>query len=371
MSHAPALDPATGHPGPLSGAPLVPDVRAERARRPAALGAFLAFLASLASVSWPVGVVRTLTAGAGGRLPSTAGPSGARRRLLVGSASMLAAGAARAVSGCSGGVPADGDAGDAAVPPALLQARTAPADLDPRGWLVSEKLDGVRGFWDGCVLRTRSGRRIAAPAWFLERLPAVPLDGELWMGRGRFDALSAAVRRQQPQEAEWRSIRYMVFEAPGADGPFEARVGRLHALMLGQTAPGFQVVPQRAVGDAAALRVLLEQVVAAGGEGLMLHLADAPYVTGRQPVLLKLKPEQDEEAWVIGHQPGQGRHAGRLGALRVRDAQGRVFEIGTGFTDAQRENPVPLGATVTYTYRGRTGTGLPRFASFKRVRDEP
>ena len=74
---------------------------------------------------------------------------------------------------------------------------------------------------------------------------------------------------------------------------------------------------------------------------------------------------------MIGHQPGQGRHAGRLGALRVRDAQGRGFEIGTGFTDAQREDPVPLGATVTYTFRGRTVTGLPRFASFKRLRADP
>lgn len=255
--------------------------------------------------------------------------------------------------------------------PALLQAQTAPEDLDPQGWLVSEKLDGVRGFWDGCVLRSRSGRRIAAPGWFLERLPPIALDGELWMGRGRFEALSAAVRRHRPDDAEWRAIRYLVFEAPGAEGAFAARVDRLERMARAQTTVGFHVVPQCAVEDADALRVMLDQVVAAGGEGLMLHRADAPYTTGRSPVLLKLKPEEDAEATVIGYQPGQGRHAGRLGALRVRDGWGRVFEIGSGFTDAQRSNPVPIGAIVTYTYRGRTTTGLPRFATFKRVRDEP
>ena len=291
--------------------------------------------------------------------------------MLAGGVAMLLAPAVESASACAAAalpvVPVDTPP-DA---PALLQAQTAPDDLDPRGWLVSEKLDGVRGFWDGCVLRSRSGRRIAAPAWFLERLPGVALDGELWMGRGRFEALSAAVRRHRPDDAEWRAIRYMVFEAPGTEGTFATRVERLQHLARAQTTVGFDVVPQRAVDDHAALRALLDHVVAAGGEGLMLHRADAPYTTGRSPLLLKLKPAQDAEAVVIGYQPGRGRHAGRFGALRVRDGQGRLFEIGSGFTDAQRSDPVPLGATVTYTYRGHTAGGLPRFATFTRVRDEP
>lgn len=295
----------------------------------------------------------------------------ARRSVLAGAAAMLLAPAVEAASVCAAAASPAAPADTTPEAPPLLQAQTAPDDLDPQGWLVSEKLDGVRGFWDGCVMRSRSGRRIAAPAWFLERLPSVALDGELWMGRGRFEALSAAVRRHRPDDAEWRAIRYMVFEAPGAEGAFAARVERLQHLARAQTTAGFQVVPQRAVDDDAALRVLLDQVVAVGGEGLMLHRADAPYITGRSPVLLKLKPEEDAEAVVIGYQPGRGRHAGRLGALRLRDGQGRVFEIGSGFTDAQRSDPVPLGATVTYTYRGRTAGGLPRFATFKRVRDEP
>jgi len=276
-----------------------------------------------------------------------------------------------AQSSCAAPSPTSSGVHGSADPPALLQAQNAPSDIDPRGWLVSEKLDGVRGYWDGCVLRSRSGRRIAAPRWFLERLPGVELDGELWMGRGRFDALSAAVRRQRPDDAEWGAIRYMVFEAPGAEGHFAQRVQWLQRLAREQPTAGFHVLAQRTIGTGAALRSLRDQVVAAGGEGLMLHRADAPYTTGRSPVLLKFKPEEDAEATVIGYQPGQGRHVGRLGALRVRDLQGRVFEIGTGFTDEQRTHPAPLGATVTYTFRGRTSTGLPRFASFKRLREEP
>lgn len=99
----------------------------------------------------------------------------------------------------------------------------------------------------------------------------------------------------------------------------------------------------------------------------MLHRADAPYVTGRRPELLKLKPWQDDEAMVIAHVPGQGRHAGRLGALRVRDPQGREFSLGSGLTDAERESPPAPGTVVTYRFRGRTARGLPRFATYWRT----
>lgn len=85
---------------------------------------------------------------------------------------------------------------------------------------------------------------------------------------------------------------------------------------------------------------------------------------------MKLKPQQDEDAVVIGHLPGRGRHAGRLGALQLRRADGLVFQLGTGFSDAQRSSPPPLGSTVTYTYRGLTPGGAPRFASFLRVRPD-
>jgi len=82
------------------------------------------------------------------------------------------------------------------------------------------------------------------------------------------------------------------------------------------------------------------------------------------------KPLHDAESRVLGHVAGQGRHAGRLGALRVRNAQGVDFLLGSGFSDAQRDSPPAIGTLVSYTHRGVTADGVPRFASFLRVRSE-
>lgn len=252
--------------------------------------------------------------------------------------------------------------------PALLLAVDAPADIDPQLYLVSEKYDGVRALWDGERLRTRSGLAISAPAWFVQRLPRVALDGELWAGRGRFEALSGAVRRSQPRDDEWQHIRYMAFELPGAPGPYSERAERLASIGQETDWPGFQAVEQRRVAGRAELQRWLAEVVAGGGEGLMLHRADAPYVTGRSAVLQKLKPQHDAEARVLAVVPGRGRHAGRMGALRVVTPAGQVFLLGTGFSDAEREAPPAPGSLVTYRHRGHTEAGLPRFASFLRVR---
>lgn len=257
----------------------------------------------------------------------------------------------------------------AASAPALLLAKSAPSSIDPAGYLVSEKLDGVRAFWDGQRLRTRGGLLIAAPGWFTQKLPGVALDGELWMGRGRFDLLSGAVRQAEPDEAAWRLISFRVFEMPGAAGPFEQRAQRLRQVVEQAQFGGLHWVPQEVVADRSALERRLAEVVAAGGEGLMLHKADAPYTTGRSDVLLKLKPVEDADAVVIGYEPGKGRFAGQTGALTVRDEQGRVFSVGSGLSHAQRLSPPPLGSTVTVRWRGTTSTGLPRFATLWRLRE--
>lgn len=257
---------------------------------------------------------------------------------------------------------------EAALP--LLLAQETDGAIDPAGWLVSEKYDGVRALWDGERLRFRSGAVVAAPAWFLGRLPRTPLDGELWLGRGRFDALSGLVRRAAPDDEGWRDLRYMVFELPGAAGRFADRANELERIAVAAGWPQLRAVPQSVVENRQALGDRLEAIVRAGGEGLMLHRADAPYLTGRSSALLKLKPQQDADAIVVAYLPGQGRHAGRLGALRVRLDDGTEFRLGTGFSDAQRGEPPPLGSTVTFTHRGLTPQGVPRFASFLRVRPD-
>lgn len=257
-----------------------------------------------------------------------------------------------------------------AAPPSILLAEVYRDNVDVTQYLVSEKLDGVRAIWDGNTLRSRAGNTINAPAWFLAGLPETPLDGELWMGRGKFEQVSAAVRREQPNDEEWRQIRYMIFELPEARGTFAQRAGRIRELAQQAGVPWLQAVEQFLVEDRGALNRRMREVVKAGGEGLMLHRADALYETGRSDSLLKLKPWEDAEAVVVEHLPGKGKYGGMLGALRVQMPDGRKFSIGTGFTDAQRRSPPGIGATVTYRYRGLTNKGLPRFASFMRVREE-
>jgi DNA ligase-1 len=252
--------------------------------------------------------------------------------------------------------------------PALLLAQDWQPGLDPRDYLVSEKLDGVRAYWDGQRLLTRSGLPIRAPAWFTGRLPLTPLDGELWLGRRQFDAVSALVRSTRTDDAAWQRVTYQVFEMPDGRGTFEQRALRLRQLADAVRWPGLQAVVQQRVPDEAALQRLLADIVQQGGEGLMLHRLDAPYIAGRNAVLRKFKPLHDAEAIVIGHHPGTGKYRGQLGALEVQDQQGHRFKLGTGLSDAQRRAPPAVGSTVTYTYRDVTPNGIPRFAAFLRER---
>jgi DNA ligase-1 len=256
-----------------------------------------------------------------------------------------------------------------ATPRALL-ANVANINIDPAPYLISEKYDGVRALWDGKALRSRAGNVIAAPAWFTARLPSRPLDGELWMARGQFEKLSGAVRKVTSQDDEWRQIKYMVFELPDAPGTFAERYEQIKQVVARANFPQLVAVEQFRLPDNAALRRKLEEIVRAGGEGLMLHRADAPYVTGRNDALLKLKPLEDAEATVIGYVPGKGKYVGKMGALQVETADGKRFNIGTGFTDAVRANPPAIGAVITFTYRGLTKNGLPRFASYLRIREK-
>lgn len=254
--------------------------------------------------------------------------------------------------------------------PGVLLAAVYRGQADVAGYLVSEKLDGVRALWDGEILRFRSGKPIHAPRWFTDALPKQPLDGELWIGRGRFERVSGVVRREVPDDAAWREVRYMLFELPGAPGSFRERSAAIGGIVRQAGVPWLAEIEQFSVVDRSSLDARFRAVIRAGGEGLMLHRADAGYETGRSDVLLKMKPWLDAEAEVIGHQPGRGRHAGALGALRVRTPEGVEFWLGTGLSDAERHNPPPVGAAVTYRYRELTAGGRPRFASFLRLREE-
>ncbi|AAZ96765.1 DNA ligase, ATP-dependent [Thiobacillus denitrificans ATCC 25259] len=254
--------------------------------------------------------------------------------------------------------------------PAMLLAKVYAADVDVTQYWVSEKFDGVRAQWDGHVLRFRGGGLAPAPAWFTADFPRVPLDGELWIARDAFDALSGTVRKAPPVDAEWRRVRYLVFELPGAPGDFSARVGQMREVIEQAAVPWLEAVAQTRVASREDLMQRLDAEVRAGGEGLMLHRADAPYLTGRSDALLKLKPWLDAEAIVVGYVPGKGKYAGMTGALRMETPDGKRFRLGSGLSDALRRQPPPVGTRITYRYTALTKNGMPRFPRYLRVRED-
>jgi DNA ligase-1 len=288
-----------------------------------------------------------------------------RRRPIVLAA---AAGAALSMIASARGREAVAGASGSAVQPLLASVYTG--QVDPALCLVSEKYDGVRALWDGRVLRHRSGREVSAPRSFLAALPEEPVDGELWLGRGRFETLSGIVRTTSPRDADWARVRYMVFEMPGAGGVFAERAARLRELVAGMANTALVAAAQTRVADRAELQSRLASVVAAGGEGLMLHLASAPVASGRSDLLMKLKPHLDAEAVVVALRGGAGKYRGLVGALEVEAPDGRRFLIGSGLSDALRRDPPRPGQTITYRYRDLTSSGLPRFATYLRRHDE-
>jgi DNA ligase-1 len=258
--------------------------------------------------------------------------------------------------------------------PALMLAKVYHPGINLADYWVSEKYDGLRGYWDGQQLFTRGGERVHAPAWFTAGWPTVPLDGELWAGRGRFAQASSTVRQQVPDDAAWRGIRFMVFDMPAHGGPFTDRITALNATVEKLAQPWVVAAAQTRATSHAALQAQMRRVVKAGGEGLMLHRGASLYTATRNGDLLKVKPHEDAEARVLGYQAGQGKYSGMVGALLVETvASGNAaepgvrFKIGTGLTDAQRRDPPPVGSVVTYRYRGLTDAGVPRFASFVRI----
>lgn len=243
-------------------------------------------------------------------------------------------------------------------------------NYDVNKYLVSEKYDGVRAIWTGTQFVTRKGNTINAPSWFTAPLPNVWLDGELWTQREHFSALSGIVRTKIPNNQDWQTITYKVFDMPDKNLPFGTRYKNYNKLITNLNSPHISAVKQYRFTTNEQLIQYFEKITKHGGEGIMLHLADAKHVSGRSSSLLKLKPYLDAEAVVIAHLPGKGKYTGMLGALRVKTPQGQVFSIGTGFSDAQRKDAPPLGTTITYRYHGLTKNGLPRFARFLRVRSD-
>jgi DNA ligase-1 len=263
---------------------------------------------------------------------------------------------------------ASADGAEKEGPPLLLAERwDRLADLS--GWWMSEKLDGVRAYWDGKQFLSRLGNLYHAPDWFIEGLPDVPLDGELWIDRKMFQRTVSIVRRQDKNDL-WREVRYLVFDAPAQGGHFEQRLKFFHEILTDRKPPFAAAHSHEVCKDLDHLREELARVEALGGEGLMLRQPRSKYEIGRSWTLLKVKSFLDAEGRVVGHKAGAGRHKGRLGALQVELADGTRVDVGTGFSDAERGNPPPIGSLITFRYQELSEAGVPRFPSYIGVRDD-
>ncbi len=239
---------------------------------------------------------------------------------------------------------------------------------DIRGWWMSEKLDGVRGYWTGSRFISRSGKSLHAPKWFTQGFPPFALDGEFWTGRGRFSEIAGIVSRKTPHPG-WKKVRYIIFDTPDVKGGFEKRIDISRRWFQQHPNPYAEVLKQEICKNEAHLRINLRKIESFGGEGLMLRRPDSPYTVGRSRDLLKVKSYHDAEAVVVEYIPGSGKNKGRLGSLLVELPNGVRFKIGTGFSDREREDPPPIGSIITFKYHGFHKSEIPRFASFLRIHE--
>ncbi|MDD3815214.1 MAG: DNA ligase [Desulfocapsaceae bacterium] len=241
--------------------------------------------------------------------------------------------------------------------------------IDISGWLVSEKLDGVRGYWDGKRLLSKNGNPFHPPAVFYHNFPPFALEGEIWGGRGNFEKTVSVVKQQQPH-AGWLELKFAIFDVPQKPGGFTQRLEKAKNWFAEHPSSFAFVIPQKTLQDKRQLKVELQQVEKLGGEGLIVRRPDTIYNRGRSDEILKVKSFFDMEAVVIGHIEGKGKNSGRLGSLLVKLPDKTRFKIGTGFSDGERDKPPPIGSIITFKYYGFLKSGLPKFPSFLRIRQD-
>mgnify|MGYP002634607854 CR=1 FL=1 len=165
---------------------------------------------------------------------------------------------------------------------------------------MSEKLDGVRCYWDGSTMFTRNGNRIFAPKEWVAKLPDVALDGELWSGRDNFQQIVSTVRRNEPDSEKWKDIKFMVFDGPSCKGGFAKRYKQLES-EIGKDNSVVKLIEQAACKGKEHLEQWMDKICGGKGEGVMIKDPKSAYEHKRSWSLLKVKRFEDAEAKVTGH----------------------------------------------------------------------
>lgn len=240
---------------------------------------------------------------------------------------------------------------------------------DPTGWYMSEKLDGVRAIWnpEDRKLYSRTGKEFIPPDGWTDEFTGTPLDGELWMGRSQFNVCSGMVRRKTEQN--WDDIVYRVFDIPSSQMKYKYTYGFLSALTkIG--VKNVELVEQTACMSREHLLEFEQEILAKGGEGVMLRNPNSVYQQGRRSWdLMKVKRFHDAEAIVIGYTKGTGKYEGVMGAL-VCDYVGHEIFIGTGFNDTDRASPPPKHSIIKFKYFELEESGAPRFPVYLGLRED-
>lgn len=243
--------------------------------------------------------------------------------------------------------------------------------MDPTGYMMSEKLDGMRAYWDGKSFYSRQGNMISVPAFFSRDFPTFALDGELWSGYNDFQRCVGIVKGQKEyKQTDWGDIRYLVFDAPNQKGTFKQRYTFLKDELSTPSNPYIVLVDHKDCKGSQHLQDCLQQVLDKGGEGLMLRDPQSLYEGKRSTTLLKVKRFDEMEAKVVGHEKGKGRLSSLTGKLQCQLPSGVLFYVGSGFSDKERIHPPKIGSIVTIQHQGLTITQKPRFPIFLRRRED-
>ena len=258
-------------------------------------------------------------------------------------------------------------------------------DQNVSGWLASEKLDGVRAYWDGEILLSRQGKKLNAPLSFTKNFPKFALDGELYAKELKFEEIQASVMDKLPDEKAWSRLKFHVFDVPEASGGLLERLSELEKFILQnpQAGQNLKIIKQVKVKDNAEFEAFAEAVIAKSGEGAVVREPNAPYERKRSKNALKFKKFKDAECEVVSINKGSGKYANLAGSLTCKalggkddkekacePKEGTIFKIGSGLSDEQRTNPPKIGSIITYKFQNLSSYGKTRFPIFLRVRED-
>lgn len=246
--------------------------------------------------------------------------------------------------------------------PQLLLLNTY-TDQNITNWVMSEKLDGIRAYWNGRELISRGGKIIHAPSWFTKNYPPFEIDGELWSRRGDFENISSIVRDKIPSD-KWKEIKHYIFEVPNAAGGLFERLEKVKPYV----SSNLKLIKQIDIKDKKHLQMFLSNIESQDGEGVVVRDPNAVYINKRTSSALKVKTFYESECEVIGYREGKGKYEGLLGSIICKLPNEIEFKIGSGFSDDERKNPPKIGDIVTFKYKEFTKYTKPRFPVFVRVR---